>query len=292
MIDWGFKAQRLGQRPAARPARSKQTGGAAGDGRQAADQGAGHPLHQQEDAGRPAEEDGARAARHRGRQRTCRSSAIRRRPRRIPKRCSISRAAARSGCSRRSAWRRRRCSGTSACRPCCRRATCAAAIRSAARASYDKAEKIITDNRVLFHRVANTLNYLDIKTVIVSLRHLLRPAAGLRVRQDLPGLPHPRHPRVPAGERREARRRDRRALHVPRPCHTPMKLQEPLKTVNALIEATQRSTKNDRCCGESGTLARHAARHLDAGALPQGRGNATRAPTSCAPTASTAKSRS
>ncbi|MEY4346106.1 MAG: hypothetical protein RL032_1938, partial [Pseudomonadota bacterium] len=32
----------------------------------------------------------------------------------------------------------------------------------------DKAEKIITDNRVLFHRVANTLNYLDIKTVVVS----------------------------------------------------------------------------------------------------------------------------
>ncbi|MEO8835245.1 MAG: FAD/FMN-binding oxidoreductase, partial [Caldimonas sp.] len=33
---------------------------------------------------------------------------------------------------------------------------------------YDKAEKVITDNRVLFHRVANTLNYLDIKTVVVS----------------------------------------------------------------------------------------------------------------------------
>jgi hypothetical protein len=32
----------------------------------------------------------------------------------------------------------------------------------------DKADKITTDNRVLFHRVANTLNYLDIKTVIVS----------------------------------------------------------------------------------------------------------------------------
>ncbi|MGZ8982284.1 MAG: FAD-binding and (Fe-S)-binding domain-containing protein, partial [Burkholderiaceae bacterium] len=31
---------------------------------------------------------------------------------------------------------------------------------------FDKAEKIITDNRVLFHRVANTLNYLDIKTVV------------------------------------------------------------------------------------------------------------------------------
>src|SRR5476651_500008 len=33
---------------------------------------------------------------------------------------------------------------------------------------FDKAEKIVTDNRVLFHRVANTLNYLDIKTVVVS----------------------------------------------------------------------------------------------------------------------------
>ncbi|MBS1131648.1 MAG: Protein of unknown function cysteine-rich region:FAD linked oxidase, C-terminal:FAD linked, partial [Proteobacteria bacterium] len=32
----------------------------------------------------------------------------------------------------------------------------------------DKGVKITTDNRVLFHRVANTLNYLDIKTVIVS----------------------------------------------------------------------------------------------------------------------------
>ncbi|MGA8881309.1 MAG: DUF3683 domain-containing protein, partial [Azonexus sp.] len=32
----------------------------------------------------------------------------------------------------------------------------------------DKGQKITTDNRVLFHRVANTLNYLDIRTVIVS----------------------------------------------------------------------------------------------------------------------------
>ena len=74
---------------------------------------------------------------------------------------------------------------------------------------YDKAEKIITDNRVLFHRVANTLNYLDIKTVIVSCGTCIRPAAGLRVREDLPGLPDHRHPRVPAGEGHQARRRRR-----------------------------------------------------------------------------------
>jgi Fe-S oxidoreductase len=32
----------------------------------------------------------------------------------------------------------------------------------------DKGQAITTANRVLFHRVANTLNYLDIKTVVVS----------------------------------------------------------------------------------------------------------------------------
>jgi Fe-S oxidoreductase len=41
-------------------------------------------------------------------------------------------------------------------------------LSAARRGQFDQAEKIITDNRVLFHRVANTLNYLDIKTVVVS----------------------------------------------------------------------------------------------------------------------------
>jgi len=37
------------------------------------------------------------------------------------------------------------------------------------------------------------------------------------------------------------------------PCHTPIKTQQPLKVVNQLM-GTQ-VTLNDRCCGESGTLA-------------------------------------
>ena len=36
------------------------------------------------------------------------------------------------------------------------------------------------------------------------------------------------------------------------PCHTPMKLQEPMKTVKALIGPNVIESK--RCCGESGTL--------------------------------------
>ena len=37
------------------------------------------------------------------------------------------------------------------------------------------------------------------------------------------------------------------------PCHTPMKLQDPLKTVRALVG--EAAIKTERCCGESGTLA-------------------------------------
>ena len=37
------------------------------------------------------------------------------------------------------------------------------------------------------------------------------------------------------------------------PCHSPMKLQEPMKTVKALLGDNVR--KSDRCCGESGSLA-------------------------------------
>jgi Fe-S oxidoreductase len=37
------------------------------------------------------------------------------------------------------------------------------------------------------------------------------------------------------------------------PCHTPMKTYQPLKVVNELMGTTV--PQNERCCGESGTLA-------------------------------------
>ena len=36
------------------------------------------------------------------------------------------------------------------------------------------------------------------------------------------------------------------------PCHTPMKLQDPMKTVKSLLGP--QVVKSERCCGESGTL--------------------------------------
>ena len=122
---------------------------------------------------------------------------------------------------------------------------------------FDKAEKIITDNRVLFHRVANTLNYLDIRTVVVSCGTCYDQLAGYEFEQIFPGcrIVDIHEYLLEKGVKLEGVTGVRYMYHDP--CHSPMKQQEPLKTVNALIATADgaKIAKNDRCCGESGTLA-------------------------------------
>ena len=117
----------------------------------------------------------------------------------------------------------------------------------------DKAEKIITDNRVLFHRVANTLNYLDIKTVVVSCGTCYDQLAGYEFEKIFPGcrLIDIHEYLLEKGMALDGVEGVRYMYHDP--CHTPMKLQEPMKTVRALVGDS--TTKSERCCGESGTLA-------------------------------------
>jgi Fe-S oxidoreductase len=59
-------------------------------------------------------------------------------------------------------------------------------LPAARRGQFDKAEKMITDNRV-FHRVANTLNYLDIKTVVVSCGTCYDQLQGYQFDKIFPG---------------------------------------------------------------------------------------------------------
>lgn len=117
----------------------------------------------------------------------------------------------------------------------------------------DKAEQIITDNRVLFHRVSNTLNYLDIKTVVVSCGTCYDQLAGYEFEKIFPGcrLIDIHEYLLEKGIKLDGVQGVRYMYHDP--CHTPMKLQDPMKTVRSLVgEGAQ---KSDRCCGESGTLA-------------------------------------
>jgi len=122
---------------------------------------------------------------------------------------------------------------------------------------FDKAEKIITDNRVLFHRVANTLNYLDIRTVVVSCGTCYDQLQGYEFDQIFPGcrIIDIHEFLMEKNVRLEGVTGTRYMYHDP--CHSPMKTYEPLKVVNALMNETQngRIEKNDRCCGESGTFA-------------------------------------
>ena len=115
----------------------------------------------------------------------------------------------------------------------------------------DKADKIITDNRVLFHRVANTLNYLDIKTVVVSCGTCFDQLQGYEFDKIFPGCKivdiHEyllsKDITLPGGQ----------AYLYHDPCHSPMKQQAPMKTVKALLGDQVLESK--RCCGESGGLA-------------------------------------
>jgi len=117
----------------------------------------------------------------------------------------------------------------------------------------DKANQIITDNRVLFHRVANTLNYLDIKTIVVSCGTCYDQLAGYEFDKIFPGsrLIDIHEYLLEKGIALEGVQGVRYMYHDP--CHSPMKLQDPMKTVKALVG--DGAIKTDRCCGESGTLA-------------------------------------
>ncbi len=120
---------------------------------------------------------------------------------------------------------------------------------------YDVADKMITDNRVLFHRVATTLNYLDIKTVVVSCGTCYDQLQGYQFDKIFPGCRiidiHEyllekgiTLPGAADGAQGGYLYHD--------PCHSPMKQQDPMKTVKALVG--DGVLKSDRCCGESGTL--------------------------------------
>ncbi|MBM4191614.1 MAG: DUF3683 domain-containing protein [Gammaproteobacteria bacterium] len=122
---------------------------------------------------------------------------------------------------------------------------------------FDKAQKMITDNRVLFHRVANTLNYLDIKTVVVSCGTCLDQLQGYEFDKIFPGcrIVDIHEYLMEKSVRIEGVTGVRYLYHDP--CHSPIKSYEPLKVVNQLVnsDANGRVAKNDRCCGESGTFA-------------------------------------
>jgi Fe-S oxidoreductase len=118
---------------------------------------------------------------------------------------------------------------------------------------FDKADKIITDNRVLFHRVANTLNYLDIRTVVVSCGTCYDQLQGYKFEDIFPGCRIiDIHEYLLEKGITLAQAGSGQGFLYHDPCHSPLKQQSPMKTVSALLGTKVLESK--RCCGESGTL--------------------------------------
>jgi Fe-S oxidoreductase len=117
----------------------------------------------------------------------------------------------------------------------------------------DEGQKITTDNRVLFHRVANTLNYLDIKTVIVSCGTCMDQLQKYEFGKIFPGcrLLDIHEYLMEKGVKLDGVKGVRYLYH--QPCHDPMRMHNGTKVAAQLLG--NRVDLNDRCCGEAGTLA-------------------------------------
>jgi Fe-S oxidoreductase len=120
--------------------------------------------------------------------------------------------------------------------------------------NHDKGNQITTENRVMFHRMANTLNYLDIKTVIVSCGTCMDQLLKYEFDKIFPGcrLLDIHEYLLEKDQKLETVTGTRYMYHEP--CHNPMKTYSSIKVVNELLGTTDVEL-NDRCCGESGTFA-------------------------------------
>jgi len=116
----------------------------------------------------------------------------------------------------------------------------------------ERGRRITMENRVLFHRVANTLNYLDINTVVVSCGTCMDQLLKYEFERIFPGcrLLDIHEWLMERGVALDGTTGVQYLYHDP--CHTPMKTHAPLKVAASLMGQPVRLS--DRCCGEAGTL--------------------------------------
>ncbi len=115
-----------------------------------------------------------------------------------------------------------------------------------------KGKSISTDNRVLFHRMANTLNYLDIKHVLTScgtcidqlltyeLNDIFKNSTLIDIHEYL------------LEYNVKLNTTDEQYLYHA-PCHDPIKSDDSKKVISKLVN--QNVVSNERCCGEAGTFS-------------------------------------
>jgi Fe-S oxidoreductase len=115
-----------------------------------------------------------------------------------------------------------------------------------------KGKEISTENRVLFHRIANTLNYMDIKHVITSCgtcidQLLTYEMSDIFKNSNLVDI----HEFLLDRNVKLENTKEKYLYHAP--CHDPIKSRDSAQLISEIMGTTV--VNNDRCCGEAGTFA-------------------------------------
>jgi Fe-S oxidoreductase len=116
-----------------------------------------------------------------------------------------------------------------------------------------KGSQITMQNRILFHRIANTLNYMDIKTVIVSCGTCMDQLLKYEFSHIFPDcrLLDIHEYMLEKGMTLDGAQGEKYMYHDP--CHSPMKTYQPMKVTSELLG--KQVVLSERCCGEAGTFA-------------------------------------
>ena len=122
----------------------------------------------------------------------------------------------------------------------------------AASGDQDLSKQITTANRVLFHRVANTLNYLDIKTVLVMCGTCIDQLQMYEFNKIFPGSRLIDIHEFLLEKGMKLKKSAREYIYHD-PCHTPIKTGSPTKVISELMGKPV--VLSDRCCAESGLFA-------------------------------------
>ena len=112
--------------------------------------------------------------------------------------------------------------------------------------------QISTNNQVLMHRIANTLSYLDIRTIIVSCGTCLDQLLKYQLQQIFPNC-RTMDIHEYLMEKGVALKNTGKKYLYHDPCHSPIKHHDPVNVASTLLGADV--LLSDRCCGESGTFA-------------------------------------
>ncbi|MDT8316722.1 MAG: FAD/FMN-binding oxidoreductase [bacterium] len=117
---------------------------------------------------------------------------------------------------------------------------------------HAKGNQMTTENRILLHRVANTLNYMDIKTVLVSCGTCIDQLEHYEFEKIFPGcrLMDIHEYLMEKGIALEDNGQTKYLYHDP--CHSPTKLHQPMDVASKLLG--HNVLLSERCCGDAGTL--------------------------------------